>query len=246
MTTPFPCIRFEGSTPIDHATRRLCRSDESKTLAVVTANFIQTRTKVNVAYLETVISDFEKLLAAKNDNEKEWQAFFEEHGWILANVFPYQVILNRKEAYVGGKTIEDSEGRVVDFLFQNGFRDNYALLEIKTHNKQLLKANPYRGSEAFAQHEDCSGAISQCLDQKNTFLTEIGQKVRSLDPKVVLIIRQKSTLDKRQAVAFELLRDNQKNVDIVTFDELLEKIKGLRSVLRRGSGNKGWPFNSAP
>lgn len=200
----------------------------------VTANFIQTKNKVNVAYLENVIAEYEQLLAAKNDNEKEWQAFFDQHGWILASVFPYQVILYRKEAYVGGKTIEDSEGRVVDFLFQNGFRDNYALLEIKTHNKVLLKGTAYRAPDAFAQHDDCSGAISQCLDQKNTFLTEMGQKAKSLDPKVVLIIGQKTSLSENQSRAFELMRSNQKNVDIVTFDEVLEKIRGLRSILQKG------------
>lgn len=201
----------------------------------VTANFIQTKNKVNVAYLESVIEEYEKLLAVKSDNEKEWQSFFDVHGWILANVFPYQVILHKKEAYVGGKTIEDSEGRVVDFLFQNGFRDNYALLEIKTHNKVLLKSTPYRAPDAYAQHDDCSGAVSQCLDQKNTFLTEMGQKAKSLDPKVVLIIGQKSSLTDAQARSFELMRNNQKNVDIVTFDEVLEKIRGLRSILQKSS-----------
>lgn len=201
----------------------------------VTANFIQTKNKVNVAYLENVIAEYEGLLAAKNDNEKEWQKFFDTHGWILASVFPYQVILHKKEAYVGGKTIEDSEGRVVDFLMQNGFRDNYAILEIKTHNKTLLRGTPYRPPDAFAQHDDCSGAISQCLDQKNTFLTEMGQKAKSLDPKVVLIIGQKSNLSDAQIRAFELMRNNQKNVDVVTFDEVLEKIKGLRSILQKSS-----------
>lgn len=201
----------------------------------VTENFIQTKNKVNVAYLETVIAEYERLLTVKGDNEKEWQSFFDTHGWILASVFPYQVILYKKEAYVGGKTVENSEGRVVDFLFQNGFRDNYALLEIKTHNKGLMKSTAYRAPDAFAQHEDCSGAVSQCLDQKNTFLTEMGLKNKSLDPKVVLIIGQKSGLSDNQSSAFELMRNNLKNVDIVTFDEVLEKIRGLRSILQKGS-----------
>lgn len=199
----------------------------------VTANYIQTKNKVNVAYLENVISEYERLLKVTNDNEKDWQAFFDKHAWILANVFPYQVILHKKEAYVGGKTIEDSEGRVVDFLFQNGFRDNYALLEIKTHTKTLIRATPYRAPDAYAAHDDCSGAISQCLDQKNTFLTDMGQKAKSLDPKCVLIIGRKSDLNSNQSTAFELMRANQKNVDVVTFDEVLEKIRGLRSILQK-------------
>lgn len=199
----------------------------------VTSNFIRTKDKINIAYLEAVINGFETLLKATTDNEKDWQAFFDKHGWILGSVFPYQVILHRKEAYVGGKTIENDQGRIVDFLFHNGFRDNYALLEIKTHLTELLKARAYREPDAFAQHENCSGAISQCLDQKQTFLTEMGQTYQTLDPKVVVIIGMKSRLSENQVRAFELLRGNQKNVDIVTFDEVLEKIKGLRSILQK-------------
>lgn len=199
----------------------------------VTENFIQTKNRINVSYLETVIEKYETLLRVKSDNEKDWQEFFDQHGWILASVFPYQVILNKREAYVGGKTIENSEGRVVDFLFQNGFRDNYALLEIKTHNKKLLKAKAYREPDAFSQHDDCAGAIAQCLDQKNIFLTEMGLKYSLLDPKVVLIIGTKESLTENQARAFELLRSNQKNIDIVTFDEVLGKIRGLRSILQK-------------
>lgn len=198
----------------------------------VTANFLRTKDKINVAYLEDVIARYEDLLKATNDNEKAWQTFFDDHGWILGNVFPYQVILNKKEAYIGGKTIDNAEGRVVDFLFQNGFRDNFALLEIKTHLTELMRPKAYREPDAFAQHDQCAGALAQCLDQKQTFMTEMGQRHPTLDPKVVLLIGRKSKLNDNQAKAFELLRRNQKNVDIVTFDELLEKIRGLRSILK--------------
>jgi hypothetical protein len=197
----------------------------------VTENFIETKNKVNVAYLEDVIAKFEALMDVKGDNEKEWQTFFEEHGWILASVFPYQVILRDREAYLGGKTIENKEGRVVDFLYQNGFRDNYALLEIKTHNKKLMMDTPYRGEDAFSAHGDCSSAISQCLDQKDTFQRDMGQKYKSLDAKSVLIIGRKDVLSDNQRTSFELFRNNQKNVDIVTFDELLHKIYGLKQIL---------------
>ncbi|HXU93522.1 MAG TPA: Shedu immune nuclease family protein [Gallionella sp.] len=198
----------------------------------VTENFIQTKDKINVAYLDDVIEKFEGLLQVKSDNEKDWQAFFEKHGWILANLFPFQVILRGREAYVGGKTIENKEGRVVDFLFQNGFRDNYALLEIKTHNATLLKPTPYRQPDVYSIHESLAGAIGQCLDQKNTFLTDMGQKYKSLDPKIVLVVGMKKRLNEQQANCFELIRANQKHIDIVTFDELLAKVKGLQDVLK--------------
>lgn len=198
----------------------------------VTDNYIQTKDKINIAYLDDIIKNYEALLKHAKDNEKEWQTFFEKHGWILSNLFPFQVVLHGREAYIGGKTLENKEGRVVDFLYQNGFRDNFALLEIKTHYRKLIKNTPYREPDVFAMHDHLSAAISQCLDQKNTFLTDFGQKYKILDPRVILVIGLKSKLNVNQSKCFELIRGNQQNVVMVTFDELLEKIKGLRSVLQ--------------
>lgn len=200
----------------------------------VTDNFIKTKDKINFAYLEDVEEKFDALMSVQKDNEKDWQVFFEKHGWILSSLFPYRVIIHKREAFVGGKTLENSEGRVVDFLFRNGFRDGYALLEVKTHRKPLLKPAPYRKPAAFAMTDELSGSISQCVDQKNTFLSEFGQKYRIADPKVVLLIGNKASLTEDQSHCFDLLRGNQKNLDIVTFDELREKIAGLMEVLRMG------------
>ena len=203
-----------------------------KSQILVTDNFIKTRDKINVAYIAEVIEKFKKLMSANNDNEKEWQSFFADHGWILNHLFAFPVILYKKEAFLGGKTLKNEEGRYVDFLFQNGFKDNYALLEIKTHNTKLLNAKPYREPAAFSMHSDLSGSVSQAIDQKHIFQTNFGHKYPTLDPKVILIVGQKSALSEEQKNCFELLRNNQKNIEIVTFDELLQKIETLMSALQ--------------
>lgn len=197
----------------------------------VTSNFIKTRDKINKIFIEDIIKNFERLMSAKNDNEKQWQTFFGKNSWILNHLFPFEVILRKQEAYVGGKTLENEDGRVVDFLFENGFQDNFALLEIKTHKKDLLKRTAYRKPDVFAYSDDLSGGISQCLDQKDVFLRDFGSKERIIDPKAILVIGMKSKLDEHQNKCFELLRSNQKNVDILTFDELLAKLKGLLEVV---------------
>jgi len=150
---------------------------------------------------------------------------------MLTHLFPYQVILKKGKAYVGGKTIENEEGRIVDFLFENNLNDNFALLEIKTHRKDLLKGSTYRKPDVFSSSDELSGGINQCLDQKDTFLKDFGKDKKSYDPKCILVIGLKSSLGKHQAKCFELLRANQKNVDIVTFDELLHKLEGLHKVI---------------
>lgn len=197
----------------------------------VTQNFIQTQAKINIAFLDNIIKDFEKLRNVTSDNEKDWQVFFEKNSWLFNHLFPFEVILKQKEAYVGGKTLSNVDGKVVDFLLDNGFKDNFALIEIKTHKKDLLKPSPYRGTDVFAMTDDLSGGISQALDQKHIFMTDFGQKASILDPKCILVIGWKSRLSSEQRKCFELIRANQKNIDIVTFDELEEKLKGLLKVI---------------
>lgn len=197
----------------------------------ITSNFIKTRDKINRVFIEDIIKNFEKLMSSKIDNEKQWQKFFGENSWILNHLFPFEVILRKQEAYVGGKTLENEDGRVVDFLFQNGFKDNFALLEIKTHKKDLLKKSPYRKPDVFAYSDELSGGISQCLDQKDVFMRDFGSKEKIINPKCILVVGLKNELDEHQSKCFELLRSNQKNVDILTFDELLAKLNGLLKVI---------------
>lgn len=222
---------FEKVTKADIESLSVVLETAPASKITVTSNFIKTRDKINKVFIEDIIKNFEHLMESKIDNEKQWQKFFGENAWILNHLFPFEVILRKQEAYVGGKTLENEDGRVVDFLFQNGFQDNFALLEIKTHKKKLLKTSPYRDPDVFSYSDDLSGGISQCLDQKDVFLKDFGNKERIIDPKAILVIGLKDELSDHQSKCFELLRSNQKNVDILTFDELLAKLKGLLKVV---------------
>lgn len=199
----------------------------------VTSNFIKSKDKINIAFFEDILEQFKKLKSVSSDNEKDWQNFFEKNAWIFSHLFPYDVILREREAYVGGKTFENKDGKIVDFLYQNGFKDNYALIEIKTHKKDLLKNTVYRGTDVFPMSDDLSGGINQCLDQKDNFLKEFGKEFKPVDPKCILVIGLRNKLKPEQIKCFELIRANQKNVDIVTFDELENKIDGLLKVLSK-------------
>lgn len=203
------------------------------TLIQSTTNFINSKEKINKIYIEDTIATFEKLMSSSKDNEKQWQNFFEKNAWTLSHIFPYEVILNEREAYVGGKTLGNKDGRIVDFLFANGFKDNFALLEFKTHNKSLLKNALYRKPAVFAMSDDLSGGIAQCLDQKDVYIKDFGNKNPMFDPKCILVIGQKQKLTESQKKCFELIRSNQKAVDIVTFDEIIMKLKGLLKVLSK-------------
>ena len=198
---------------------------------LTTNHIIAAKERIDTIYIEDIIAGFRKLLDVKKDNEEDWQKFFTKYSWMFSHLFPYQVILKKDKAYVGGKTIENSDGRIVDFLIESDLTKNLALIEIKTHIKELLKKAPYRVPDVFSISDELSGGINQCLDQKDIFLREMGEKNPSYDPKTILIIGQKHSLTSEQVKCFELFRSNQKNVDIVTFDELLSKLEGLHKAI---------------
>lgn len=206
-------------------------SDLPTTKITSTSHVVKTKEKMDVIYLEDIINQYQSLLKNSPTEEEKWQQFFQSHTWTLTHLFPYEVILSKGKAYVGGKTFENDEGRIVDFLFETGFKDNFALLEIKTPDTPLMKKTPYREPAVYSLSDDLSGSINQCLDQKDIFMRDLGQKQKSLDPKTILVVGQKKKLSSTQKDCFELCRANQKNVDVVTFDELEAKLLTLYEVI---------------
>lgn len=206
-------------------------SDLPITRISATSHLIKTKEKIDLIYIDDIISNFQDLLRTQRDDEEKWQRYFLKHTWTLNHLFPYEVILHKDKAYVGGKTLENENGRIVDFLFSSGFKDNYALLEIKTPKAPLLKKSAYREPAVFALSDELSGGVNQCLDQKDTLIKEFGIRSKTFDPKAVLVIGEKEPLTEHQKNCFELYRSNQKHVEIVTYDEIEMKLLGLYKVL---------------
>jgi len=200
---------------------------------------VQTREKIEIIYIENVQKTFEKLLSSKRINEEKWQDFFKNNSWIFSQLFAYPTVLIKDKAYVGGKTIYNIEGKIVDYLYKNKLTKNSALIEIKTHTSRLLSKKPYRGEDVFFLDKNLSGAINQALDQKHTYLRDFkstlveGEEYESFDPKCLIIIGKISSLTKKQLKSFELFRRGLKDIEIITFDELYEKIKSILEIFKK-------------
>ncbi|MFA5061403.1 MAG: Shedu immune nuclease family protein [Candidatus Pacearchaeota archaeon] len=187
--------------------------------------------------MSDVLDEFENLISLKRIKEQRWQNFFKKNAWIFSQLFAHPAVLFKDEAYVGGKTILDENGKYVDFLYAKSLTKNSALIEIKTHTTKLLASKPYRGKNVYHMEKDLSGAIAQILDQKSVYLKEFyettkGTDLGAFDPKCILIIGRFSDLNKYQQECFELLRAGLKDVEIITFDELLTKIKSILSIFK--------------
>lgn len=195
------------------------------------------RGDIELVTLETLITRYEGMLG-KNLAESRWQAFFNENPFILNMAFGYPVIKVQDQASVGGRKLSGDGEKITDFLVKNSLTNNTAIFEIKTPQTPILKKTPFRDA-VYTPSADLSGSINQALDQKYQFQKQIAQikdntrlyDIESYAVHCCLVIGKTPDGDGRKK-SFELFRRNSKDVEIVTFDELLEKLKQLSAFLR--------------
>lgn len=176
------------------------------------------------------------------DDEDFWQRFFKENSWIISQVFSYSAVLFQDKAYVGGKGIDNKGGNIIDFIYQNGLTKNTALVEIKTPTKKLI-SNLYRGQTKngiYSITEELTGAINQILNYKEELQKQFFELTKNskkefevFNPKSIIIIGslELEKLENGKLKSFELFRHSNKDVEIITYDELFNKIETFLSLL---------------
>ena len=192
--------------------------------------------EIDLVNLEVLIDRFEAMLTVEND-ESVWQDFLNENPFILSLAFGYPVIKVQDKASIGGRKLFGGGEKITDFLVKNGMTNNTALVEIKTPKAKLLNKEEFRVG-VFVPSAILSGAINQVLDQKYQFEREISHikdssgifDIKSYHVHCCLIIGIMPS-EENQQKSFELFRGNSKDVEIITFDELLEKLKNLKNFL---------------
>lgn len=70
------------------------------------------------------------------------------------------------KAYVGGKSVLNTGGNIVDFLVKNYLTNNAALVEIKTPGTRLL-GRLYR-SGVYNPSDELSGSLMQVLNYRSS------------------------------------------------------------------------------
>lgn len=203
----------------------------------------KTKEIVDSKYIQQTLKKYKELMALKTVGEsleKQWQEFLKDNSWIFSSIFAQPVILYQREAYVGGKTIDNKNGKFNDFLIKNSLSDNVSFLEIKTHKTKLLEKSTYRGSDVFSVGKDLTGSINQVLNQRDNFQKEFwalkGKSkttVETFNSKCVVLVGTLNKLSEEQRYSFELYRSNSRDVEILTFDELKTKIESLQKVMKR-------------
>lgn len=190
---------------------------------------------------------FEQRIGGGAWTEREWQDFFEREPWVFGYGLDYRVMrtFDREMTVSGGGT--DNRGKpVVDFLMT--FTDYTVLVEIKRPDTPIFRARQggaggRAGTWAFSA--EFTGAVSQILEQKAEWLAFAGSgehftrdgthrlEARTRNAKTILVIGSRVEFEKagnpRAAQVlrdtFELFRRETRSIDIVTFDELLERAR---------------------
>lgn len=187
----------------------------------------------DLSYLTILTMEFEKKLS-ENHKESTYQSFFEENPLLLTMFAGSPYVQFKNQAYVGGKSFDNKNGQYPDFLHKHKITNNTFIVEIKTPQTLLLEKKPYRETGVYSASKDLSGAISQLLTQKYQLETDIASLMKNAEDRNVeaynvqglIIIGSLSDLDKKDMKrSFELYRNNQKNLRIVTYDECLEQLK---------------------
>ncbi|SYX86914.1 Shedu anti-phage system protein SduA domain-containing protein [Paenibacillus alvei] len=172
-----------------------------------------------------------------NAEEEFWQRLFKVNPFLISLIVPGCVVKFGEKCYVGGKSIHNQGGNLVDFIYSNHLTKNVVLVEIKTPCTKLV-GGAYRNN-AYSLTEELSGAIVQVLTYKdellknyNSLCHDISEHFNAFNPKCLIIAGnlQSEKLNSTQTKSFELYRANS-DVEVITYDELFNKIKIVANLI---------------
>ena len=181
----------------------------------------------------------------QNGEEHIWHHFLQNNDWILGLNADLRFITQfLDEQKVGMENSQGTESPQVDLF---GISEFTTLIELKHSSTKFFKINKSKGrANTWDFTSDFIEGISQCLGQKNELENSFKDKVfvkddnkrlqkdgiESVDPKSLLIIGNKKIefpileLDNTNILknkTLERFRRNNRNIDVLTFDELFER-----------------------
>ncbi|MFJ4099871.1 Shedu immune nuclease family protein [Amycolatopsis japonica] len=169
-----------------------------------------------------------------SSNEKRWQEIIERNVWAIGQIFSHPLVIVKREAYLGGKSVHNTGGNAADFLMRNHITGNALVVEIKTPATRLTLDGLYRNN-AHPPSKELAGAVQQVLQDHYTMRQSYAAlqgdstpEFRVFKPQLLLIIGNLSREnDVNRIRSFELYRNSMPEINIITFDELVQKAKIL-------------------
>ncbi len=183
------------------------------------------------------LSEFEQMLQNET-SESTWQEFFQNNDWIFGYGLKYKYLrILQREAHVSDTDLSGQGAVIEDFLVADKFTK---LVELKRPDTPLFCKDKYRNG-AWRLSDELTNAVSQILAQKaewelksrKTNYDSSGKIIKqpTYDPECILIFGNLNNIDgsdeekEIKLRTFELYRRNLRNIEILCYDELLERAK---------------------
>ncbi len=235
-------IKHDSAGVVIATLKWLSESDEhqaiiSKLQELDVKKLSRVNSMLGIANMKAILQMWEN----NKDNSKEefWHQLFTKHPWVISQIFASPVTIFEAQAYVGGKRIDNKMGKVVDFLYENSLTENIILVEIKTPATLLMSSTKYRKG-IYSVSTALTGTVNQVLSYREELQRSYHSLVsgddisfRSFNPKCVVIAGSLCKLETLQLESFELLRRELNNVEILTYDEVFERIRFFLEVLEK-------------
>ncbi len=167
--------------------------------------------------------EFKQVIGAGKD-EEVWQQFFSKNSWILGSDF-VDILEERRL---------DVEN-ITDYLLKSfdGFVD---IIELKLPSAPFWTSENMPRSELTAASMQCNRYILQ-LERKMNSL-DFNEKVQStpiVKPRITLIYGRSQSWTNDQKETYRVLNSSYSNLNIVSYDHLLERAKRMVGILNTKS-----------
>ncbi|MCF8721883.1 Shedu immune nuclease family protein [Nitrospina gracilis] len=190
--------------------------------------FAGTKLKVDNIAISEVLDEFDSLMK-KNPNEAKWGQFLKKNLYLLDSKYIH--VLPQLNVVL-------ATSRNVDFglVDSQGFLD---IFEIKKPDTKLLASSQDRGNYYWST--DAIKAITQAekylfnAESKRSSLAddikrEVNISVKVVKPRAFLIMGETTQLDSQKKIEdFRVLRMSLKNLEIILYDELIERLKNQQN-----------------
>lgn len=213
------------------ALTRLFKMERANTIDIGTA--YKASRDSQLIYLDSLIAEFEREIAAEH-LEGWWQTYFNSR--ILFFQDSYIRVIDRLNVSIGTT-------RYPDFLVvsSDGYLD---IIEIKTPDTELLREDKSRGNfywgtevaKAITQVENYIEKLTKFSDAiRNELRDKQGIDFQIVKPRGIVIVGTTAGFGSNQKKAddFRLLNNGLKNLEIVPFDELAQRLRNTRTSLQK-------------
>ena len=188
------------------------------------------------------LEEYEEHMRSGDWSETQWQEFFEHEQWVFGYGLDYRVMRQfGREMTVGSGGADNQNRPVIDFLMT--FTDYTVLVEIKRPDTPIFKKRRGGRAGTWEFSAEFMSAVSQIIEQKAEWLSfaqtdehynKPGNDVltaRTRNAKSILVIGSRDEFNRSDDLraanvmrdTFELFRRETRSIDILTFDELLER-----------------------